>query len=111
MKQLFLWRIVVFTIGEIEFPRIEFPTLDCRGCVALYHSFISMDEDEDDDGSGCWNQTKPNQTKPNQNCKLRIANCATISRNPLSRLTRAVFRSATLVRIGGHDRRRSCQIA
>ena len=57
MKQLFLWRIVVFTIGEIEFPRIEFPTLDCRGCVALYHSLIWMDEDEDDEdasGFGFW---------------------------------------------------------
>ena len=31
----------------MEFPRIPFPTLDCRVCVALYHSFISMDEDED----------------------------------------------------------------
>ena len=41
-------------IGEMEFPRIQFPTLDCRGCVALYQSFIVMDEDEDDeDTSGC----------------------------------------------------------
>ena len=70
-----LWRIVVFTItitiGEMEFLRIQFPTLDCRGCVALYHRLISMDEDEDDGLfiSGFGNRNAKRQTVSREDIK------------------------------------------